>query len=65
MNNKRAVVCNYALNPNRIGGIDWFYVRYDAKAKQLGIVVDHNENPLHQSDSNSDYEMRFCKLDCV
>jgi glycosyltransferase involved in cell wall biosynthesis len=35
-----AVVCNYALNPNRIGGMDRFYVAYDAKAKQLGYAID-------------------------
>ena len=37
---KIAVVCNYALNPNRIGGMDRFYVAYDAKAKELGYEVD-------------------------
>lgn len=40
MNKKIAVVCNYALNPNRIGGMDRFYVAYDAKAKQLGYEID-------------------------
>ncbi len=39
-NIKIAVVCNYALNPNRIGGMDRFYVAYDTKAKQLGYDVD-------------------------
>jgi glycosyltransferase involved in cell wall biosynthesis len=39
-NKKIAVVCNYALNPNRIGGMDRFYVAYDAKAKELGYEVD-------------------------
>lgn len=40
MNKKIAIVCNYALNPNRIGGMDRFYVAYDAKAKELGYEVD-------------------------
>ena len=42
MNNpkKIAVVCNYALNPNRIGGMDRFWVAYDSKAKALGYEVD-------------------------
>jgi glycosyltransferase involved in cell wall biosynthesis len=40
LNKKIAVVCNYALNPNRIGGMDRFYVEYDAKAKKLGYTVD-------------------------
>lgn len=37
---KIAIVCNYALNPNRIGGMDRFYVAYDAKAKELGYELD-------------------------
>ena len=37
---KIAVVCNYALNPNRIGGMDRFYVAYDKRAKELGYEVD-------------------------
>lgn len=37
---KTAIVCNYALNPNRIGGMDRFWVAYDAKAKSLGYEVD-------------------------
>jgi glycosyltransferase involved in cell wall biosynthesis len=37
---KIAIVCNYALNPNRIGGMDRFYVAFDAKAKALGYEVD-------------------------
>ena len=37
---KIAIVCNYALKPNRIGGMDRFYVAYDRKAKELGYAVD-------------------------
>jgi glycosyltransferase involved in cell wall biosynthesis len=37
---KIAIVCNYALNPNRIGGMDRFYVAYDVKAKKLGYKID-------------------------
>jgi len=39
-NKKIAVVCNYALNPNRIGGMDRFYVAYDQRAKELGYAID-------------------------
>lgn len=39
MAKKIAVVCNYALNPNRIGGMDRFWVAYDTKAKELGHEV--------------------------
>ncbi|WP_372744867.1 glycosyltransferase family 4 protein [Lutibacter sp.] len=34
-----AIVCNYALNPNRIGGMDRFYVAYNKRAKELGLDV--------------------------
>lgn len=37
---KIAIVCNYALNPNRIGGMDRFYVAYDTRAKELGYTID-------------------------
>jgi glycosyltransferase involved in cell wall biosynthesis len=37
---KIAIVCNYALNPNRIGGMDRFYVTYDRKVKELGYEID-------------------------
>lgn len=39
-NKKIALVCNYALNPNRIGGMDRFYVSYDKAAKELGYEID-------------------------
>lgn len=39
-NKKIAVVCNYALNPNRIGGMDRFWVAYDKKAKDFGYEID-------------------------
>ena len=37
---KIAIVCNYPLNPNRIGGMDRFYVAYDKRAKEFGYKVD-------------------------
>ncbi|WP_310378268.1 glycosyltransferase family 4 protein [Flavobacterium sp.] len=37
---KIAVVCDYALNSNRIGGMDRFWVAYDSKAKLLGYEID-------------------------
>jgi glycosyltransferase involved in cell wall biosynthesis len=40
LDKKIAIVCNYALNPNRIGGMDRFYVAYDRKAKELGYEID-------------------------
>lgn len=35
-----AIICNYQLHANRIGGMDRFYVAYNAKAKALGFKVD-------------------------
>ncbi len=40
MKKRIAVVCNYALNPRRIGGMDRFYVAYDRKAKEMGYEID-------------------------
>ncbi len=37
---KIAVVCNYALSPNRIGGMDRFWVAYNTKVKDLGYEID-------------------------
>lgn len=34
-----AVVCNYRLNPDRIGGMDRFFMRYDAFAKANNYKV--------------------------
>jgi len=35
-----AVVCNYQLLPNRIGGMDYFFWAFDAACKKEGIAVD-------------------------
>lgn len=35
-----AVICNYALKHDRIGGMDRFFVAFDKKAKQKGFHVD-------------------------
>ena len=41
MSNKRlAVVCNYVLRADRIGGMDRFFVAYDKAAKTKGYEVD-------------------------
>ncbi|SNR75848.1 Glycosyltransferase involved in cell wall bisynthesis [Lutibacter agarilyticus] len=34
-----AVICDYVLRPDRIGGMDRFYVEYDRRAKELGYEV--------------------------
>jgi len=41
MSTKRlAVVCNYVLRADRIGGMDRFFVAYDKAAKNIGYEVD-------------------------
>ena len=37
---KIAVLCNYELLPERVGGMDYFFWQFDAKCKQNNIQVD-------------------------
>jgi glycosyltransferase involved in cell wall biosynthesis len=37
---KIAVVCNYQLLPDRVGGMDYFFWQFDAKCKENNIQVD-------------------------
>lgn len=37
---KIAVVCNYNLLPERIGGMDYFFWNFDKKCKEKGIQID-------------------------
>ena len=37
---KVAVVCNYILNPDRIGGMDRFFKLFDTVLKEKGYMVD-------------------------
>lgn len=40
MNNKKiAIVCNYVLTPERVGGMDRFFWRFDKKCKAEGYTV--------------------------
>lgn len=38
--NKIAVVCNYQLLPERVGGMDYFFWDFDKKCKENGVEVD-------------------------
>lgn len=40
MNKKIAIICNYKLLPNRVGGMDYFFWSFDQKCKENGIEVD-------------------------
>ncbi|MES2559935.1 MAG: glycosyltransferase family 4 protein [Bacteroidota bacterium] len=35
-----AVLCNYELRPDRIGGMDYFFWQFDAAARQAGHSID-------------------------
>jgi len=37
---KIAILCNYALLPERVGGMDYFFWAFDKKCKENGIEVD-------------------------
>ncbi|MDI5950685.1 glycosyltransferase family 4 protein [Flavobacterium yafengii] len=37
---KIALICNYELLPERVGGMDYFFWMFDAKCKKNGIQVD-------------------------
>lgn len=37
---KIAVLCNYELLPERVGGMDYFFWQFDAKCKESNIQVD-------------------------
>ncbi len=40
VNNKIAVLCNYELLPERVGGMDYFFWMFDQKCKENNIQVD-------------------------
>ena len=40
MSQKIAVLCNYELLPERVGGMDYFFWQFDAKCKENGLEVD-------------------------
>ncbi|MBG6109797.1 glycosyltransferase involved in cell wall biosynthesis [Flavobacterium sp. CG_9.10] len=37
---KIAILCNYELVPERVGGMDYFFWQFDAKCKENGFEVD-------------------------
>lgn len=40
MTNKIAIICNYELLPERVGGMDYFFWDFDKKCKENGIQID-------------------------
>ena len=75
---KIAVLCNYELSPERVGGMDYFFWQFDSKCAANGIQVDwffpnqsdHGEyvaltifDSGHQSVEN--YFLSFCKTNAT
>ena len=74
-NKKIAVLCNYELMAERVGGMDYFFWEFDRKCKQNNMCVDwffpntstHGEYPqltIHESNYiNPEYFfLEFCQL---
>jgi glycosyltransferase involved in cell wall biosynthesis len=40
VNKKIAILCNYELLPERVGGMDYFFWKFDDKCKQNNVEVD-------------------------
>jgi len=66
------VLCDYALLPERVGGMDYFFWEFDKKCKENGIEVDWffpntashgNYTSMKIFDCNQDIEARFLQTD--
>lgn len=62
LNKKRiAIVCNYALNPNRIGGMDFFYWELDKQLKiknyQVFWLFQNGGEDKHYVGKNLNFEL--------
>lgn len=67
-----AVLCDYALLPERVGGMDYFFWEFDTKCKENGIEVDWffpntashgNYTSMKIFDCNQDIEGHFLQTD--
>ncbi|MCI2228394.1 glycosyltransferase family 4 protein [Polaribacter sp. MSW13] len=71
---KVAVVCNYILKPNRIGGMDRFFKLFDEQLKEQGFTVDwfftdytafdFYKNLTIYSANNTSVENKFIEVSC-
>lgn len=72
-NKKIAVICNYKLLPERVGGMDYFFWYFDQKCKENNIDIDwffpnkanHGKYPSltiynNQTESLENYFLAFC-----
>ncbi|WP_034922787.1 glycosyltransferase family 4 protein [Gillisia sp. CAL575] len=63
LNKNIAVICNYNLNPNRIGGMDRFFVAYDGECKKLGYKISWFFAGGRKYDFYDDLEVHICSKD--
>ena len=58
---KIAIVCNYALSPNRIGGMDFFYWELDKQLKlgnyKISWLFQKGEGYHHYSQRKIDFDL--------
>ena len=69
---KIAVICNYVLKPDRIGGMDRFFYLFDKQAKEKGYNLDwyftdysifnFYKNLNIYSANNSSVEQKFLEM---
>ncbi|HJS01098.1 MAG TPA: glycosyltransferase family 4 protein [Flavobacterium sp.] len=78
LNKKIAIICNYQLLPERVGGMDYFFWDFDKKCKENGIEIDwffpnksnhgrYSELTIHcQNNENIENSfLDFCKINKV
>ncbi len=63
LNKNIAVICNYNLYPNRIGGMDRFFVSYDEECKKLGYEISWFIAGGRKYDFYDDLEVHICSKD--
>jgi len=63
LNKNIAVICNYDLNPNRIGGMDRFFVSYDEECKKLGYEISWFFAGGRKYDFYDNLEVHICSKD--
>jgi glycosyltransferase involved in cell wall biosynthesis len=64
---KIAIACNYALNPNRIGGMDFFYWELDKQLKlrnyKVSWLFQNGGEIIHYEGKNLDFDLVEPKKD--
>jgi len=63
LNKNIAVICNYNLNPNRVGGMDRFFISYDEECKKLGYKITWFFTGGGKYDFYNDLEVHICSKD--